>query len=83
MGNVMEEVLAALLVRRKEVTEWAAGASSPVQLVLGDSRVLGTGSHIWLCENLGASSPGPNQQSTWAALRLSLQRIQPHAQGLC
>lgn len=23
-----------------------------MQLVLGDSRVLGTGSHTWLCENL-------------------------------
>lgn len=45
-----------------------------MQFVLGDSRVLGTGRHIWLCGNLGASSPGPNQQSTWAALRLCLQR---------
>lgn len=51
-GQVMEEVVSGAIGRQegKEELEWAAGALSYLHLVLGDSRVLGTVSHILLCK---------------------------------
>lgn len=39
----------------------------------------GQGARSGSAKSLGVSSPGPNQQSTWAALGLSLQRWEDSA----
>ena len=48
----MGEVVSGAVGRQegREDIEQAAGALSHLHLVLGDSRVLGTVSHTWLCK---------------------------------
>lgn len=51
VSQVMEVVSRAVDRQEgREDNEWTSGALSHLHLVVGDSRVLGTVSHIWLCE---------------------------------
>lgn len=80
-GQVMEEVVSRAIGRqeRREELERAAGALSYLHLVLGDSRVLGTVGHIWLCKKSRCFVSWTKSENAWAALRLSLQRWEDSA----